>query len=146
MDRLQWSQHHAAPKAYAFLAPVAGVDSADTIPPIPLTFDEISLGSNPSQASLVLNDASVEGRHACLTRQEDGSFRLADEGSIAGTWVNYTPVSKEGTRLEHGDLVHIGRVGFRFTIRKPTQVRKPIVVVEPVANETSQEPYEEKQE
>ncbi len=143
MNRLQWSQHHTAPKAYAFLVPVFDTDSGDTLPPIPITSEEIILGSNPAQTSLTLNDPSVEARHARLAHLEDGSFRLADEGSIAGTWVNYTPVSSEGTRLEHGDLVHIGRVGFRFTLRTPTQVRKPVVVVEPAGAAAAQQTDEE---
>jgi hypothetical protein len=53
-----------------------------------------------------------------------------DEGSIAGTWINYAPVSRQGLCLQHGDLVHIGRVGFRYTQRKPKHIRKPIVIKE----------------
>jgi predicted component of type VI protein secretion system len=71
-------------------------------------------------------------------RQEDGSYRLSDEGSVAGTWINYTPVSHGGARLEHGDLIHVGRIGFRFTLREPARLRKPVIIAEkpPAAAET----------
>jgi hypothetical protein len=127
VNRLQWPQRHIAPKAFAFLSRISESGGETTPTPIPITTDEITLGSDPNQATLVLNDPSVEALHARLLHKDDGSFRLADEGSIAGTWINFTPVSKEGSGLEHGDLVHIGRVGFRFTLNQPTRLRKPVV-------------------
>lgn len=130
VNRLQWPQRHVASKAYAFLARITETETAPSVTPIPITAQEVTLGSNTDLATLVLNDASVEALHARLIRKDDGSFRLADEGSVAGTWINYTPVSQEGTQLEHGDLIHIGRVGFRFTLRQPGQVRKPVVTLE----------------
>ena len=75
----------------------------------------------------VLLDLSVEGVHAHLEREPGGSFRLSDEGSTAGTWVNYQPVPESGKILEHGDLVHFGRMGYRFVLRNPKQVRKPVL-------------------
>lgn len=141
-NRLQWPQRGAGPQAFAYLNPIHDPDQPDTLPPIPVTSDEVTLGSEPGISTLVLDDPSVEALHARLSRQEDGSFRLSDAGSIAGTWVNYSPVSKEGTRLEHGDLVHIGRIGFRFTLRKSTPTRKPVITPERVAEETTQEDSE----
>jgi hypothetical protein len=134
--RLHWPQRHTAPQAYAFLSRLtdSGEQAANT--PVPITAEEITLGSDPRQAMLVLNDPSVEALHSRLTRLEDGRFRIADQGSIAGTWVNYTPISREGVELEHGDLVHIGRVGFRFALRQPGRTRKPVVRrVNPVQTE-----------
>jgi predicted component of type VI protein secretion system len=72
----------------------------------------------------------VEGLHARLVRQEDGSFRLIDQGSVAGTWVNYAEVPEEGQVLQHGDLIHFGRVGFRFTLRLPQNVSKPVTTLQ----------------
>ncbi len=144
VNRLQWHQRNAAPKALAFLSPISDTDNEVIAPPIPITSNEVILGSNPNQSALVLQDASVEGTHARLVYQPDGSFRLADEGSIAGTWINYTPISREGTSLEHGDLIHIGRMGFRFTLRQPKQVRKPVItplqpIPEPALQQTDEE-------
>jgi hypothetical protein len=141
-NRFQWPGKAAAPKAEAYLNPIPDSDQEDTLPPIPISDEEIILGSDPGSASLVFDDASVEALHARLLRLQDGSYRLADMGSVAGTWINYTPVSKEGARLEHGDLIHIGRIGFRFTLRKPLSKRKPVIVTQPLP----QSPLEEKTE
>ena len=142
VNRLQWPQRHVNPQAYAFLTYISDSDAPEGIPPIPITSDEVTLGSNPNHATLVLDDPSIEALHARLLRHEDGSFRLSDEGSVAGTWVNYSPISKSGIRLEHGDLVHIGRIGFRFSMRNPSQVRKLVVRLENEAPEASQEQQE----
>jgi hypothetical protein len=127
-SRLHWPQRHTpATKALAYLTPL--LESAVTgLPaPIPLDADELTLGSDPQQANLVLDHPSVEKLHARL-RRIDGVFRLSDCGSVAGVWVNYTPVSATGTPLEHGDLLHIGQLGFRFTLREPGPLRKPVVL------------------
>jgi hypothetical protein len=76
---------------------------------------DLLIGSGPLCA-LILSEPSVDKQHARLTRDEYGEFRLADLNSQAGTWVNYAPVSTEGSRLQDGDIVHIGRVPFRFLI------------------------------
>jgi hypothetical protein len=139
ISRIQWPHLYSAGKTYAFLTPLeatrplASLDaSADRSfrsqhPPIPINAAEVTLGSDPSKASLLLTDPSVEGLHARLIHQEDGSFLLLDEGSTAGTWINYKIVPKEGAPLVHGDLIHIGRSGFRFTLRHPDRVRKPVI-------------------
>lgn len=141
VNRLQWPQRHVNLQAYAFLTYIVESDAPLGIPPIPITSEEVAIGSNPNHATLVLDDPSVEALHARLLRLEEGAFRISDEGSIAGTWVNYSPISKSGTRLEHGDLVHIGRIGFRFTLRHPSQVRKLVVKMEP-ENEPAEKPQE----
>ena len=126
MGRLHWPQRRTVPKAFAYLFRLSESEQADSSPPIPIVSDEITFGSDPTQATQVLDDGSVDSRHARLRREEGGEFRLSDEGSTAGTWINYTPVSQEGMRLEHGDLIHIGRVGFRFVLREPGKTRKPV--------------------
>ncbi len=125
-NRLQWPQRSPLPKARAYLTPISEADESTPPVPLPITTAEVTLGRDHFQVTLALEDASVEAVHARL-RQEDNAYRLVDEGTVAGTWVNYTPVSPEGTLLEHGDLVHFGRVGFRFTLREPGRTRKPVV-------------------
>ncbi len=93
-----------------------------------MTGNETTFGRNPREATHIIEDPSVEEVHARLSRAGKGAFRLSDLGSIAGTWVNYTPVSKEGTVIEHGDLIHIGRLGYRFALRNPDRVRKPVII------------------
>jgi hypothetical protein len=122
-------QAQEAPRALAFLKPISDADMPVDSPPIPITSDEVLLGSDPHRATLILDDPCIESLHARLVHESQGVFRLTDEGSIAGTWVNYTPIDQRGVILQHGDLVHIGRLGFRFTIRQPAQVRKPVVTL-----------------
>jgi hypothetical protein len=129
-ERLQWSQPQVAPLASAYLVRITVAAGEKTAVPIPITVNELTIGRNASLAVLVLEDPSIEALHARITRGEDGAFRIMDEGSVAGTWINYSPVSREGTALEHGDLIHIGRVGFRFNLREPQHVRKPVVTFE----------------
>lgn len=93
-----------------------GEQPAPTAPELPLYGEEVLIGSDPAQVQLVLRDPSVSPIHARLWRDEQGQFFIADRNSTAGTWVNYAPVSPYGARLEEGDIVHIGRVGFRFHV------------------------------
>ena len=117
----------AAPtQPVAFLTPLAE-PGAPTLPaPLPIGVEPVTLGHDPLQASLVINDPSVEALHARLFRQEDG-FHLVDTGTAAGTWVNYIQVPPAGAIIVHGDLIHLGRRGFRFTLRQPGQLPKPVV-------------------
>ena len=127
MNPLHWSQRAGSDKVMAHLTCLSDKDRVKMLAPLPLSSDEVSLGKDPKKSMLVLDDASVDALHARLQREGD-SYRILDEGSVAGTWVNYAPTAKEGTLLEHGDLVHIGRMGFRFQLQKPTQHRKPVII------------------
>jgi predicted component of type VI protein secretion system len=79
-------------------------------------YGEVFLIGSQRGCEVRLQEESVAAEHARLTRREDGSYHVADLGSEAGTWVNYAPVSAEGSQLRDGDLVHIGRVPFRFLL------------------------------
>ena len=81
---------------------------------LPIDQDQILIGAD-KQCSLILDEESVSPQHARLTRV-DSAYQVADLGSEAGTWVNYAPVSAEGSLLRDGDLLHIGRVAFRFLL------------------------------
>jgi hypothetical protein len=97
---------------------------------IPLTRQEITFGTDPQRATQILDSATVNELHARLYRSPDGSFYVADQDTIGGTWVNYAPVSSSGTRLEHGDLIHIGRVMFRFELANPAQPEIKVIDLE----------------
>lgn len=94
-----------------------------------LVGQEITFGSDPKRATHVLDSPSVDGLHARLFRDPQGCFYIADNNSVAGTWINYAPVTAHGARLEHGDLVHIGRFMFRFEVNDPAQVVRVIINV-----------------
>jgi len=105
-------------------------DSGHPIPSssIPLARKEITFGSDPQQAITVLESPSIDPLHARLYHTPEQGYILVDAGSVAGTWVNYAPVSSAGVRLEHGDLVHIGRIAFRFELSQPETIRQPVVI------------------
>ncbi|MEJ2563818.1 MAG: FHA domain-containing protein, partial [Anaerolineales bacterium] len=87
---------------------------------------DVILGRDPSMTPAPLLDPSVSNLHARLIRQAGGNYLLKDQGSEAGTWVNYDEVSEEGRILSHGDLIHIGRVKLRFlqsTSAPPATIR-----------------------
>ena len=131
VDRLQWPQRRSSTKALAFLVHLTESNDleSDIVPPIPLSGAKISMGRDPIQANIVIENPSVEPIHAIL-HLESGTYRISDAGTVGGTWVNYAPVSQEGTLLDHSDLVHIGRVGFRFMLRQPSRIRKPVIMPE----------------
>jgi len=76
--------------------------------------DEIYIGSDVSQAQILIDDPTIERVHAFIRRQENGIFTIADMGTTAGTWLNYDPVSESGKELKNGDVIHIGSAAFRF--------------------------------
>ena len=83
---------------------------------------EVVVGSDPEQASWVLEDPSISPRHARFWYDaQERRYYVADLGSVAGTWVNYAPVSSTGLALEAGDILHIGKRGFRVMYRSPKE-------------------------
>jgi hypothetical protein len=126
----RWTQHKQVeqPVAYLIGLSAAGEPRPENVRNI--NAKDVLFGSDPGQANIVLEEPSVESIHAHLWQTGNDDFYLADQDSVAGTWINYAPVSKEGSKLEHGDLIHIGRMGFRFTKSHPTQMRRPVVIRE----------------
>lgn len=98
-----------------------------TAPPIPILLPEMTFGSDPIQAKRVLDDPSVSPLHARL-REEKGQYMLSDENSVAGTWVNYEPLTA-ARLLRHGDVLQIGRIAYRFMLRRPVETPTPRVTL-----------------
>jgi hypothetical protein len=124
--RVPRSQPRSSTQAFAFLTPVLSADEATQEAPIPIHTDVILFGRDPLQATWVIEDESVEALHARLVR-EGNTYRLVGANTTAGTWVNYACVSQGGVLLDHGDLIHLGRSSFRFTLRPPGKIRKPVI-------------------
>src|SRR5574340_367593 len=103
------------------------------VAPIPLASREITFGADPKQSSQVLDDPSLEGRHALITRNDNGDFFVVDAGTIGGTWVNFEPVGLEAHLLRHGDVIHFGQLAFRFELREPPEPAPPTVIKTPPA-------------
>ncbi len=127
-SRLSWPQRRASETPPACLIPLEqknqGADEA-----IPLLSSEITLGKDPTLATIVVNDPSVAALHARLIQSPAGAFHLIDEGAAAGTWLNFKLLVKEGADLQHGDILHIGRIGYTFQVGDPQQIPKPSVQI-----------------
>ncbi len=77
-----------------------------------LTHDSIAIGRRDSN-TIQIDDPSVSGSHAVLTRREDGDFTLEDLGSTNGTRINGRHVER-ATRLRNGDAIRFGKVETRY--------------------------------
>jgi hypothetical protein len=106
--------------------------------PYPLTGAEVILGRDASLSTLAFEDASLSGMHSRLIRLADGGYQIRDLGSIAGTRVNCQPVAADGTRLQHGDRIDLGRTALRFQLSSPPAARQ--IHVRPVPAPPSFEP------
>ena len=95
--------------------------------PILLSESELSFGTDPVRAAHILDDPSISPLHAKIQRREDGRYLLLDAGSLAGTWVNFEPVSAEGHLLVHGDRIDFGQKCYRFVEANPAPPPKPIL-------------------
>ena len=115
-------------EAMALLVRLQADGQVAAIPPIPLNGKEITIGTDPVQCTTILDDPSISSNHARIRVTEDGGYLLQDVQSLAGTWVNYEPVPREGYRLEHGDMVNFGQLKYRFMLRTPPPPRTPKII------------------
>jgi hypothetical protein len=123
-ERLPWAKHEAAlAPARAYLIPLVGFEEPTIPAPLQIATDDISIGSDPRLANLVIDDPSIEGVHARI-HLEGTSFLITDAGTVAGTWVNFEQVVSSGTHLRHMDIIHLGRIGFRFQLFEPGQLSR----------------------
>ena len=121
--RLPWTRPAKSTEAY--LVRLKDDGQPITAPSIPIMIPEMTFGSDPTQATRILDDPSVSPLHARL-KEEHGEYILSDEKSTAGTWVNYEQLTTP-RRLQHGDVLHIGRFSYRFMQRKPPERPTPQV-------------------
>jgi hypothetical protein len=139
--RIPWpSRSRPTTDPYGYLVQVTedGQPKSETL--FPITVSELTFGSDIRQAVIALDDPSVEPLHTRIWRDDQGTFHVEDSGTVAGTWLNYSTISPASSPLEHGDLIHIAKIGYRFTLSRPTTPRKPIItpLYEP-NKETSEE-------
>ena len=114
--------------AEAFLHPIGQYPANGES--IPLIGTDIFIGSDPSLTAVPIEDPSVDRMHARLIRQVDGGYLLKDQGSVAGTWVNYEEIPGGGLLLSNGDHINFGRALFQFTQRN-ISLRRIIRVYKP---------------
>jgi predicted component of type VI protein secretion system len=76
----------------------------------------------------VLDDPSISPLHARIKQTNEGTFQIYDHGSVAGTWVNFEPVTREGRRLMHGDRINFGQLMYRFDLNQPPAESEPKII------------------
>ena len=124
--RLPWQQRpRTTPFAYLVQLDADGQTLPGT--EYPITTSELSFGSDAAASVLTVQDPAIEGQHTRIWRDDQGKFWVSDMGTVAGTWLNYAPVSTSGSQLEHGDLLHVAKRGYRFTFNRPTRPRRTVV-------------------
>ncbi|PID86529.1 MAG: hypothetical protein CSA11_10715 [Chloroflexi bacterium] len=96
----------------AFLDPVNQPEKK----PIRLQGDNIIIGRDKNEASIILIDKSIARLHARITCQQN-SYWLYDEGSAQGTYLNYTRLSLTPKEITDNDIIGIGRLQFRFSLQ-----------------------------
>lgn len=77
-----------------------------------LDTDVTTAGRHPD-SNIFLDDITVSRRHARFVREDEG-YRVADIGSLNGTYVNRERV--EEAPLRNGDEVQIGRYRLAFLV------------------------------
>jgi pSer/pThr/pTyr-binding forkhead associated (FHA) protein len=73
--------------------------------------DLTTVGRHP-QSDIFLDDVTVSRRHVEFRRGQDGTFTVADVGSLNGTYVNRERI--ESVALSNGDEVQIGKFRLVF--------------------------------
>jgi len=115
-------------EAPAYLIRLTNGGEPASASPIPVLERDTTFGIDPVQSMQVLDDPSISPLHARIKQTEDGGFIIYDHGSVAGTWVNFEPVPREGCRLAHGDRIHFGQLVYRFDLNQPPAGSEPKVV------------------
>ena len=97
---------------FTYLDPINQPDTA----PILLEDDNIIIGRDETEATIVLTAKSIARLHARIVRQND-KYWLYDEGSAHGTYLNYTRLGLAPQAITDNDIISIGRLQFRFKLR-----------------------------
>jgi hypothetical protein len=83
---------------------------------IEITAADVTIGREPDAVDIVIDDPGVSRLHARIRRAVSGEYWLYDEGSAQGTYLNYERLGLAPRRLEHDDVVRLGRVTVRFRL------------------------------
>lgn len=127
MDRFSWPRREGGESMReAHLLVVNGGGERERIP---LNQSELTFGSDKTLSTITLEDSSVAPLHARIRKLDGERYQIVDEGATAGTWVNYEPIGADGHPLNHGDIIHVGRV--RFDYRQSESIPLPQLKITP---------------
>ncbi len=82
---------------------------------IPIEKSSVIIGSDPEKADIVFTKPGIAGMHAQVNYHQ-GRYWLKNLDATRGTWINYQLMNGESVQIKPGDIIHVGDVGFRFTI------------------------------
>ena len=129
--RFGWiTRQSRVPSAPAYLIRLTNGGEPASVSPISIIEKDMTFGTDPVQSMHVLDDPSISPLHARIKQTGEGIFVIIDQGSVAGTWVNYEPVTREGIRLKHGDRINFGQMQYRFDLSQPPAESEPKVITE----------------
>lgn len=81
---------------------------------IDLDKPEMKLGRSPKQSDFAFEDDVTVSRLHCSIVQEGGDYRVYDDQSTSGTFVNEQRVPEYGLQLVDGDEIRLGAIKLRF--------------------------------
>jgi len=87
---------------------------------IELAAADVTLGSDPEAVDIIIDAPGVSRLHARIRRTAAEEYWLYDEGSAAGTFLNYERLALAPKLLQHNDVVQLGQVTLRFRLELPT--------------------------
>ena len=73
--------------------------------------DRMTIGRS-RESDIAIEDASVSRLHAVVARDEEGTYRICDQDSVNGTFVNGQPIFEQV--LEDGDEIQVGMTVLAF--------------------------------
>jgi hypothetical protein len=73
-----------------------------------------TIGRNPESAQIIISHPTVSKLHARIEEETTGVFKIFDEGSTHGTYVNDEPVGPGGASLKARDEIELGDVRLLF--------------------------------
>ena len=116
-------ESYVAVKTYGSLIKLDRDNTPSAEKPLLLIKEITLIGKDPQLANLVLNEEALEPLHAEIHAFPDGRTRLTDFHTVAGTYVNFKAIDTKGVEIHHGDILHFGRLSYRFN--SPTRVISP---------------------
>ena len=87
---------------------------------IELAAADVTLGSDAEAVDIIIDAPGVSRLHARIRRTAAEEYWLYDEGSAAGTFLNYERLALAPKLLQHNDVVQLGQVTLRFRLELPT--------------------------
>lgn len=91
------------------------IESVTDMPPtVDLDGAMIRIGRSPSMCDIAFRDDLTVSRQHAVFMLEGNHFRLFDENSTSGSWVNGRQVPEYGVELADGDEIHLGAVHMMY--------------------------------